>query len=156
MRVLAFLGTLAVAGGAFIIAAPQAGAGQEFSLVGHQTNIQLVGNGTSTTNPNGPAAPGDRLVIREDLSSGNTVVGFDNIVCTVTFNDNLLCDALYAIANRGDIHLTALLRGGAGQNGPSVFDAVVDGGTFAFATAHGYDHIVNLPNGDSQNNFVLS
>jgi hypothetical protein len=148
---------LAVAGGAFIVAAPQAGAGQEFSLTGHQTNIQFVSGGVSTAaSPNGPAAPGDRIIIREDLMQGTVAVGWDNIVCTVTFNDNLQCDAMYAITNRGDIHLTALLRGGAGQTGPSVFDAVVDGGTFAYANAHGYDHIVNLPNGDSQNNFVLS
>jgi hypothetical protein len=157
LRLLACAGTLALVLGVFVMNAPTAGAGSEFSLIGHQTNIQFViGAVSSPTPPTGPFNPGDRVLIREDLSRDNAVVGWDNIDCTVTFNDNLLCTALYAINGKGDLHLTALLRGGASQQGTSVFDAIVDGGTFAYRNAHGDAHLTDLANGDTQVTFTLS
>jgi hypothetical protein len=154
------LGLLGVAlatltGGLLIATTTPAGANVEFSVIQHNTNFEAaIGGAAASPNPPQKApAPGDRFIIRDDLLQGSTNIGYDNIVCTVTFNDNLLCDALFAIINKGDIHGTALLRGGAAANGPSVFDGAIDGGTFAYRNAHGDVHIVSLPNGDSQLNF---
>jgi hypothetical protein len=133
-----------------------AGASAQLSLVAHQTNLEFVTpQGSFVPSPNqgpgpGPGpGPGDRIIIREDLMQGNAVVGFDNIVCTVTFNDNTLCDATFAITNKGDIFVSTLLRGGA-TGGGQVFDAAIEGGTFAYATSRGDVHLSALPNGDTQ------
>ncbi|GAC1598001.1 MAG: hypothetical protein NVS3B21_23120 [Acidimicrobiales bacterium] len=153
--------SMIAASASLIVSATQAGAGAEFTLTAHTTNIQIVTQRGSFV-PSGPPpsnaplpAPGDRFLLRDELSQGGAVVGFSNIVCTVTFNNNLLCDAIYALSGRGDIHLTALVRGGA-LNEPAVFDAVIDGGTFNFRGLHGDVHIVNLPNGDTQETFNLT
>ncbi|GAC1545879.1 MAG: hypothetical protein NVS3B12_34620 [Acidimicrobiales bacterium] len=152
--------SLAAGSAAAIIEAPPVGATVEFVLVSHTTNFEIVTQSGSFV-PSGPPppnapppAPGDRFFIRQDLSQSGAVVGFANIVCTATFNNNLLCDAIYAINGRGDLHLTALVRNGA-LSEPTVFDAVVNGGTFNFRGAHGDDHIVKLPNGDNQETFNL-
>src|SRR5258708_2800379 len=148
IRRFAFLvAAIAIAAPILIIAnIGSAGATFEFSFTSHPTNFEAVIDGHATLNPSSPPGPGDRVIIREDLLQGTTNIGYSNIVCTVTFNDNELCDALFAFAGKGDLTGTALIRGGAGQSGPSVFDGAVTGGTFAYRNAHGDAHIVNLPN----------
>ena len=156
-RLALFAGVVAVAVPALmVVATAPAGATFEFSFVSHSTNFEAVIGGHATTDPQSQPGPGDSFVIRDDLLRGSTVIGFDNIVCTVTFNDNTMCNAVFAFTGKGDLMGTALLRGGAGQSGPSVFDGAITGGTFAYRNAHGDVHITTLPNGDSENhvNFV--
>jgi len=160
-RILAVLSALAAAGGVIVAGAQQAGAQQEFTLVAHQTNAVYVPvDGPATLNPTPTAPPsiGDRFIMRETLSENGAVVGFDNIICTLTFNNNGLCDAVLAIDGKGDIHGTALVRDAFDPNGsgPSVFDATIDGGTFAYANATGYVHLSALPNGDTQDTVLIN
>jgi len=156
-RLLACLSALLLAGGGLIVAtAQQAGAQTEFTVVATQTNFEIIlANGTVTQNPTAPLQAGDRFTLRESLAQGSTVVGFDNVDCSVTFNNNTLCDAVWAFTGRGDIMGTALLRDEVdpNSNGPSVFDAAITGGTFAYAHASGSIHFVNQSNNVSQETF---
>lgn len=76
----------------------------------------------------------------------------------MTFNNNALCYAVLAIDGKGDIHATAIVRDAFDPNGsgPSVFDATIDGGTFVFANATGYVHLSSLPDGDTQQTFLIN
>jgi hypothetical protein len=156
-RLALLVATIAVAVPAVtLFSSAPAGATFEFSFTTHNTNFEFVIGGKGTLNPTSPPGPGDSTIIRDDILQGSTNIGYTNVACTVTFNDNLLCNAVFALTNKGDIHATALIRGGAGQNFPATFDGIIDGGTFAYRNAHGDVHVVNQPNGDSQNtvNFV--
>lgn len=141
-----------------VIAAPtlilfsstQAGANIEISYTAHQTNIEFVIDGHATLQPTGPFSPGDELIIREDFLQGTTNIGYDNVICTDTFNDNLFCNAVLAFTGKGDMTGTVLLRGGAAtEQGPGVFDAAITGGTFSYRNAHGDAHAVAQSNGDT-------
>ena len=160
-RILAVVVALMALGGFLVTTAQQAGASSEFSVVSHETNFEYVpANGPATAMPSDNLVPsiGDRAILRDDLMQGNTTIGYDNIICSDTYNNNALCDAVFSITGKGDIHATALVRGlfDFSTNGPAVFDASIDGGTFAYANARGDIHIVNLPSGDSQNNFFIN
>ena len=156
-RLLVTFSAILVGGGVLIAAtASRAGASSEFTLVAHTTNVEFLTAGGASPVPTGQLAPGDRILLRQDVSQNGTVVGYSNVVCTATFNDNALCDAIIAIRNRGDLHATGLLRGAVGPNGiPGVFDTAVNGGTFAYRNAHGDAHAVVLPNGDQMSTFIL-
>jgi hypothetical protein len=156
-RALFMLSVGLVGGGALVAAtASRAGAATEFTVLGHTTNVEFVTAAGGSAVPKGPLAPGDRIVLRQDLSRNGILAGYSNIVCTVTFNDNALCDGILAITNKGDIHVTGLLRGAVSHEGvPKVFDSVVNGGTFAYRNAHGDVHTVVLPNGDQMSSVVL-
>jgi len=161
-RMLAVLSAFVVVGGFFVVTAQQAGAQIELNFVAHQTNAVFVpAGGQATLNPTSAPAIGDEEIIRDTLTEGTTTIGYTNIVCTDTFNDNGLCDAVFAITGQGDIHGTALIRGLFDPNlnqgaGPQVFDGDIDGGTFAYADVTGYAHGVNLPDGDDQYSFFLN
>lgn len=155
-RAGAVVGLLAVlAPVTMLVTATSAGATFEFSFTERTTNQEFVIGGKATLTPQSPPGPGDSFVIRADLLQAGAVIGFDNVQCTVTFNDNILCNAVFAFTNRGDISGTALLRGGAGQNFPTVFDGVVTGGTFAFRNVHGDAHAVVANQSDTNWTFNL-
>jgi hypothetical protein len=161
-RILAVVSALLVAGGVIVASAQQAGASQEFTLTAQGTNFEFAhANEAPIINP-GPSTPvpesGDRFLIREMLTENGTTVGYDNIVCTDTFNNNGLCDAVFALTGKGDIHATALVRDlfDVNSNGPTVFDASIDGGTFAYANATGSIHLTNLPDGNTQDEFQIN
>jgi len=64
-----------------------------------------------------------------------------------------------ALTGKGEtIHVTALVRGvfNFNSNGPVVFDAAIDGGTFAYANATGCVHLVRLSDGDIQQTFLIN
>jgi hypothetical protein len=158
LRLLGLIVGLTTLSGAVLIATTSpAGANFEFTVIEHTTNVEYaVGNAApSVTPPHSALGPGDRIILRHDFLQDGTNVGFNNVVCTVTFNDNVLCDVMLAFTNKGDLHASVLIRGQASSNPPSVFDAVIDGGTFNYRNAHGDAHIVNLPNGDAQVTFDL-
>jgi hypothetical protein len=149
-RLALFVAALFVAAPAVVmLQSTQAGATIEFGFTEHPTNAEFVINGQKTLQPTAPPGPGDVIVFREDLLQGSTNIGYDNGTCTVTFNNNAFCVAVFAFTNKGDITVTALLRNGAMEGQPAVFDAAVTGGTFAYRNAHGDGHAVNQPNGDT-------
>jgi hypothetical protein len=113
----------------------------------HDTNVEYLINGQHTLNPTSAPGPGDSLIFRGDLSGG--VSGASEGQCVVTFNNNLLCNAVFEVPGKGDIFGSALLRGGASGNGPAVFDAAVAGGTFAYRNAHGDAHAVSVNQTDT-------
>jgi hypothetical protein len=156
-RLLLTLCAAVVGGGALVGAtASQAGASSEFTVLGHTTNTEFVTATGGSLVPKGPLAPGDRILVRQDDSENGALVGYSNIACTVMFNDNALCDGIIAITNKGDLHVTGLLRGAAGPAGvPKAFDSVANGGTFAFRNAHGDIHTVVLANGDQLSTIAL-
>ena len=39
---------------------------------------------------------------------------------------------------------------------PTVFDASIDGGTFAYSNATGSIHLTNLPDGNTQDEFLIN
>jgi hypothetical protein len=162
-RILGALSALTiVVAGVIGLTAQQGGASQEFTLVAHQTNFEYVPvGGPATANLSAATAPpsiGDETIMRESLMSGDVTVGYDNIVCTETFNYNALCDAVLSLTGQGDIHATALVRDAfdPNTNGPSVFDATIDGGTFAYADARGMVHLTSLPDGDTDDSFIIN
>ncbi len=132
-RILAALSALVVAGGVAVVAtSQQAGAQQEFSLVATQTNFAVIPAGGAATigHPSNSYVPNtrDEVTFRDTLTQGTATVGFDNVICTDTFNNNGLCTDVIAITNVGDIHLTALVRGlftpfSGNSDGPSTFGA---------------------------------
>jgi hypothetical protein len=142
-RFAVLVAVVAVAAPAFImLTSSSAGAQFRFSFTEHLTNFEATVNGQRTLNPATPPGPGDSFFLRNDLLQNGVVVGFDNIQCTVTFNDNTICSGVAAFTNKGDIVLTGLLRDGATLANPKVFDAAVTGGTFLYRNAHGDAHAV--------------
>ena len=150
-KVLALVLALVVGGGTAVsVTASRAGASSEFTLLVHTTNFEFVNAHGASSVASLPFAPGDRIVDRNDLTESGRPVGYSMEVCTVTFNDNLMCDEIYSLTNQGDLHTSTLIRGL-----PAVWDLIVDGGTFAFRNAHGSAHVVILPNHDGMVTFAL-
>jgi hypothetical protein len=67
----------------------------------------------------------------------------------------VLCDAVWAFTGRGDIVGSGLIRDEVDPsgNGPSVFDAAITGGTFAYAHASGSIHFVSTGETTTQETF---
>ena len=146
-KVLALLAALAVGGGIAVGAtASQAGASSEFTLASHLTNVEFITAqaGPSTSFPTSPMVPGDRLITRDDLTQNGSPVGHLEAMCTVTFNNELMCESIAALTNRGDLHGSFLARANQPilSGFPAVYDLIIDGGTFAFHNAHGSAHVV--------------
>jgi hypothetical protein len=152
MRKFAALLVALVVGGGIVVGvtASQAGASSEFTLDSHVTNIEFITSqvGPSTSIPSSPMVPGDRVLTRGNLTQNGSPVGYLVAMCTLTFNNNFMCESTLALTNRGDIHVSILAR--ASQPSvlgfPTVYDVIVDGGTFAFRNAHGSAHVVVSPN----------
>jgi hypothetical protein len=146
-KALALLAALIVGGGVIVVVtATQAGASSEFTLGSHLTNLEFITAqaGPSTSFPASPMVPGDRFVSRDDLTQNGSPVGHLEAMCTVTFNNEFMCESTFALTNRGDLHASFLLRSSQPSvfGLPKVYDLIVDGGTFAFHNAHGSAHIV--------------
>ncbi len=128
-------------------------AATQLSFTTHRTSIAFitVANGV-VPYPMGPLSAGDRIVLSDDFLQGGTTIGSDYGVCTVTFDATALCDVSATFTNQGQIHATYTLQwpSSADSAGPAAFDGVIDGGTLAFANAHGSFHAEALPNGDYQ------
>ena len=160
-KVMALLLALVVGGGVTVaVTATQAGASSEFTLGSHLTNLEFITAqaGPSASFPTSPMVPGDRLITRDDLTQNGASVGHLVNLCTLTFNDEFMCEGTWSLTNRGDLHTSFLAR----ANQPSVFgfpkvyDLIVDGGTFAIRNAHGSAHGFSLPDPtDATATFVL-
>ena len=111
--------------------------------------VSAAGNVTSTYP--GALATGDRIFSSDTDLVGGKPAGFDNEICTVTFNGNDLCHDVAVLIGRGDIELTWLWIGrNNSAYGPQHWSGVIDGGTGAFAKAHGGYTARILPNGTVQ------
>ena len=154
-RVLAgVLTAAALASGAAAAAAAQASTHPTEPLTFdlQRTALQFFsGTGPITGIPTGPLAPGDRIVGQDRLLQGGVPVGHDDEVCTVEFSRDVLCQAIVSLDGRGDVQVSWSVRWPAtGNQGPASFYGVIDGGTGAFAGAHGTFHSRTLPDGDQQ------
>ena len=113
IRCLALLAALAVGGGITVaVTASRAGASSEFTLGSHLTNLEFITAqaGPSTSIPASPMVPGDRVVTRDDLTQNGSPVGHLEAMCTVTFNNEFMCESIAALTNRGDLHASFLAR----------------------------------------------
>jgi hypothetical protein len=154
-RVLAgVLTAAALASGAAAAAAAQASTHPTEPLTFdlQRTALQFFsGTGPITGFPTGPLAPGDRIVGQDRLLQGGVPAGHDDEVCTVGFSRDVLCQAIVSFNGPGDVQASWSLRWPAtGSQGPASFDGIIDGGTGAFADAHGTFHSRTLPDGDQQ------
>ena len=63
----------------------------------------------------------------------------------------MLCQDIVILDGRGNVQASWSFRWPAtGTGGPASFDGIIDGGTGAFADAHGTFHAQALPHGDLQ------
>ena len=154
-RILAgVLTAAALAGGAAGAAAAQASAGPPGQLT---FDLQLTAlqfftsSGPITGYPTSPLAPGDRIIGQDRLLQGGVRVGHDDEVCTVGFARHVTCQDIAVFDGRGDVQVSWSFRWPAtGTRGPASFDGIIDGGTGAFAGAHGDFHAHTLRDGDLQ------
>jgi hypothetical protein len=122
------------------------------TVVSKNTSTEYVSAAgkTSSTYP-GALATGDRIFASDTDLVGGKTAGFDNEICTVTFNGNDLCHDVAVLSGKGDIELTWLWIGrNNSAYGPQHWSGVIDGGTGAFAKAHGGYLARILPNGTVQ------
>jgi hypothetical protein len=107
-------------------------------------------SGTTSAFP-GHLSPGDRAISRDALLSGTTVVGYDNELCTATLEDNDFCEVTLVLPGKGQIQASWLWIGRNGSlYGPPSFSGTIDGGTGAYASAHGQFDAEVLPDGQLQ------
>ena len=162
MRTRVLTGVLAAValGGAAGVAAAQASAhtpGQlTFDL--QRTALQFfTGTGPITGVPTGPLAPGDRIIGQDRILEDGVPAGHDDEVCTAGFARDVLCQDIAVFDGRGDVQASWSLRWpAAGTRGPVSYDGIIDGGTGAFADAHGTFHAQALPDGDLQITATIS
>jgi hypothetical protein len=111
---------------------------------------------TSTTFPD-RLSTGDRIFSNDRLSDGHHQLGYDNEICTVTFNANDLCQVVGYITGKGEFEATWLWIGrNTSATGPRHFSGVIDGGTGDFANAHGQFDATVLANGSLRFSAQLS
>jgi hypothetical protein len=108
-----------------------------FVFVVHNRGIEYVtaagGNRLPTT-----LQIGDRIYTRDDLLVGKTKIGYDNELCTATFDGNDLCHVIAVITGKGTLEINWLWAGRNNSTyGPPHFSGVIDGGTGAYANAKG-------------------
>jgi hypothetical protein len=135
---------------AAVFASVALGAPRRFvlSFVVQNRGIDYITLSRSTTVFPGSLQIGDRIIARDALLQGTRTVGYDNELCTVTFEDNDLCQVIEVIPGRGQIEASWLwIDRNASQYGPSHFTGVIDGGTGAFANARGQFVATLLPSG---------
>jgi hypothetical protein len=107
-------------------------------------------SGTTSTFP-GHLSPGDRVISRDALLSGTTVVGYDNELCTATLEDNDFCEVTLVLPGKGQIQASWLWIDRNGSlYGPPYFSGAIDGGTGAYDSARGQFDAEVLPNGELQ------
>jgi hypothetical protein len=102
------------------------------------TGIEYVtSTGTSSTFP-GQLNLGDRIFGRDALTSGGKTIGYDNGICTVTYDRNVLCDYVEVFQGKGDLSVSWLWVDRTGSvYGPKHFSGIITGGSGAYQGAHG-------------------
>jgi hypothetical protein len=123
---------------------------QHLTIVLHRTALRFFSNtGPIPGYPTKPLVPGDRVIGQDRVIQGSVPAGHDNEVCTVAFTRDVLCQDIVVLTGQGDVQASWSFRWPAtGTRGPASFNGIIDGGTAAFAAAHGTFHARALPNGD--------
>ena len=125
---------LAVAAGAVVFVSTALGAKPTptLSLVAHNRGLVFItASGSATAYP-GHLQIGDRILARDALTRGNRVVGYDDELCTVTFDGKELCQDTMVLSGKGQIQANWLW-----SDWPSGFTGAIAGGTGTFAHAKG-------------------
>lgn len=125
---------MAVAAAASVFASTAFGAKPTptLSLVAHNRGLEFITASGSTTAYPGHLQIGDRILARDALTQGNRSVGYDNELCTVTFDNSELCQDTMVLQGEGQLEATWLWT-----DWPSGFTGAIDGGTGTFAQAKG-------------------
>ena len=96
----------------------------------------------------GRLTTGDQIFSQDTLLEGAKTIGYDNEVCTVTFDGNDLCHVISVFAGRGEVDATWLwARRNNSFLGPHRFSGVIDGGTGTYASATGQFEATVSPRG---------
>ena len=107
-------------------------------------------SGTTSMFP-GHLSPGDRVLSRDWLLSGSTILGYDSELCTAVLDNNDYCEVTLVLPGKGQIQASWLWIGRNGSlYGPPSFSGVIVGGTGVYASAHGQFDASVLPNGQLQ------
>jgi len=109
-----------------------AGAASTFSFLVHNQGTEYVTAAGPTSAYPGRLQIGDRILTRDSLQQGTRSIGYDNELCTVTFDYHDLCQATLALPGKGQIQASWLWI-----HWPSSFTGVIDGGTGTFSHAKG-------------------
>jgi hypothetical protein len=145
--------SIALAAGAatvalFVGTAQGAGAGSTLGFVVHNHGTEYVTAAGSTSVFPGRLQTGDRIFSRDLLLERGRSIGYDNEICTVTFDNNDLCQTILVLPGKGQIQASWLWIGrNASTYGPPDFSGVIDGGTGTFAHAKGQFSASLLPSG---------
>jgi hypothetical protein len=123
---------IAAAAAVFVSTALGARPRPALSLVLHNRGLEFVTPSGSTPVYPGHLQVGDRIFSRDALMRGDSYVGYDNELCTVTFDNHELCQATVVLPGKGQIEANWLWT-----DWPSGFTGTIDGGTGAFAHAKG-------------------
>jgi hypothetical protein len=102
------------------------------SLVVHNRGLEFVTASGSTPVFPGQLQIGDRIFSRDALMQGTSFVGYDNELCTVTFNNHEFCQVTMVLPGKGQIQASWLWT-----DWPSGFTGVIEGGTGNFVHAKG-------------------
>ena len=143
--------TLAIAAGVAALSTVTvegAGTPSRLSLVVQNHGTEYVAAAGSTSVFPGRLQTGDRIFTRDLLLDRGHSIGYDNELCTVTFDDNDLCQTILVLPGRGQIQASWLwIDRNASTYGPAHFNGVIDGGTGTFADARGKFSASLLPTG---------
>jgi hypothetical protein len=123
---------VATAAAVFVSTALGARPQRTLSFVAHNQGLEFVTASGSTAVYPGQLQIGDRIFARDALTQGNDSVGYDNELCTVTFDGHEICQTTVVLPGQGQIQVNWLWT-----DWPSGFTGVIDGGTGTFAHAHG-------------------
>jgi hypothetical protein len=119
-------------------------------LVQNNGTAYVTASGLTSVFP-GHLRTGDRIFSRDRLLRAGERVGYDNEVCTVTFDNNDFCQTTLVLNGQGDLEVSWLWVGrNASAYGPAHFDGIINGGTGAYAHASGEFEATVLPTGAPQ------
>ena len=108
-------------------------------VIGQEADFTII-----DTAPAGDS-PGDQILFSDTLvDQAGRRVGHDQARCTIMFADEVLCDATFVLAGRGQLTIE-----GVGLN------LAVTGGTGEFRKARGQLHETFLPTGEFRFAFTL-
>ena len=147
-RISIALAAWAAAAALFVGTAQGAGTQPTLSFVVQNHGTEYVAAAGSTSVFPGRLQTGDRIFTRDLLLDRGHSIGYDNELCTVTFDDNDLCQTIVVLPGKGQIQASWLwIDRNASTYGPAHFNGVIDGGTGAFADARGKFSASLLPTG---------
>jgi len=149
-KLLVLVGVAGLVAGLAVAAMAGARTGRTSTLfvTGGSPPEYISASGTTSTTFPDRLDTGDRIFSNDRLSDGRHQVGYDNEICTVTFDANDLCQTVGYISGKGEFEATWLwIARNMSKYGPHHFSGVIDGGTGAFANAHGQFQATVLANG---------